>query len=297
MATPPKRAKYQFWIVRSLLLALLTFPIETALAEEPLKLAVTDIVGMEELLVEYRSFQETLSRLSQIEVKLFPVTSRTVIAEALRSKQVDLAICGPAEYVVLKQRTDVVPLVSLIRPSYYSAIIVLASSNLKELDQLRGKKIGFGDIGSTSYHIAPMQILADAGINPQKDLQPIFVDKNVAWQALKRGDIAAFGMNHDRFLEFCEADSQFKLEDFKVLAKGVDLPGDLIVAAPHIGQDQRDGLRKAFAEHSEELLEALLQGKRNQKYRNIQFNLAIKDSDYDVIRKMYATIGYPEYAK
>ena len=49
------------------------------------KFAVTDVVGLEELQREFQKFQEELSRLSGVAIKLYPVTNRTAVVESIRS--------------------------------------------------------------------------------------------------------------------------------------------------------------------------------------------------------------------
>ena len=41
----------------------------------------------------------------------------------------------------------------------------------------------------------------------------------------------------------------------------------------------------------------LLKGEDTQKYAGMHFLASIEDRDYDYVRSMYATIGFPEYAE
>jgi hypothetical protein len=77
--------------------------------------------------------------------------------------------------------------VGFSRPDYFSAIIVLAEKGITDLDSLNGKKVAFGAVGSTSKHLAPMQLLKDRGMDPLKDIEAIHIADNVAWEALRRG--------------------------------------------------------------------------------------------------------------
>ena len=46
------------------------------------------------------------------------------------------------------------------------------------------------------------------------------------------------------------------------------------------------------------LIDAVLMGPdENQKFRGMAFIPAVADSDYNYVRKMYATIGQPQYAE
>jgi phosphonate transport system substrate-binding protein len=55
-------------------------------------------------------------------------------------------------------------------------------------------------------------------------------------------------------------------------------------------------VRLAFKQHGDILLNAMLTGTRNQKYTKMKFLSNIQDSDYNYIRRMYATAGYEEFA-
>jgi phosphonate transport system substrate-binding protein len=46
------------------------------------------------------------------------------------------------------------------------------------------------------------------------------------------------------------------------------------------------------------LIEAILAGgEENLKYEGMQFLPGVEDRDYDYVRSMYETIGFPEYAE
>ena len=56
-------------------------------------------------------------------------------------------------------------------------------------------------------------------------------------------------------------------------------------------------LKSAFVNHSADIVAAIMQGRRNDKYGNMKFIADVKDKEYDFIRKMFKRIGYPEFAK
>ncbi len=259
-------------------------------------IAVTDITGLEELKRDFQKFVDTLEKSSGFKIKFFPVSSRTVVVEALNRKKVDFVLTGPSEYVVLNTKTNAKPLVRFSRPDYYSAIVTLASSGITQAKQLKGKKIAFGDVGSTSYHLAPMQLLSDVGIDPRDDIKAINVSRHLGWKALKRGDVQALGIKHEMFAIFRSAEKELEPAHFRVVLRGPDLPDDVLVAGSHVSEDACAKLTKAFSDNSKELVKAILVGEGNKKYKGMKFIAGVKDSDYDYIRKMYKTIGYPEFA-
>lgn len=228
-------------------------------------------------------------------VQLFPVPNRTAAVEALNAKKVDLVLTEPAEYVVFKKRTDAKLVVGFSRPEYYGSVVTVVGSGIDGVEDLKGKKIALGDVGSTSRHLSPIQLLADLGLNPEKDLQVMHINRNVAVEALKRGEIAAVGINRTDLPGLAK---RFPDVVFRVIARGRDLPNDVLLAGTHIDDATVAKLKKVFSENSDALIAAILQGPdENQKFTGMAFIPTISDKDYNYIRKMYATIGQPQFAE
>lgn len=260
-----------------------------------MRLAVTDVVGLENLQREWGPFQKALKETSGIDFRFFPVPNRTAAVEALNSKRVDVVLTGPAEYVVFRMRTNAVPVVGLTRVDYFSNIVVRADSPYNAPADLKNQKFGLGSIGSTSRHLGPMQALADHGLDPRRDVQPVHLSTSVLLEALKRGDVAAAGMNNTDFTRLRERSPDLS---FRVIARGRDLPMDLILAGPHVAAAEIETLRAAFKQHGAKLIDAILGGgDENQKFKGMHWITTIKDEDYNYIRRMYATIGQPQFSE
>lgn len=278
--------------------AALTLTVTTsATAAETIRFAVTDVEGLEALQREFKPFADVLAQASGMKVEMFPVTSRTAAAEAMRAEKVDFVLTGPAEYVVMQKLAKAYPVVGFSRPDYFSAIIVMADSGINAPAELKGKTVAFDDIGSTSGHLGPMQLLADYGLDPAKQVKPMHVNRNIAHEALKRGDVAAIGVNYRSWTDRVRAkDTDLPPGAFKVIARGPDLPNDLLLAGPHVDKAVVEKVRTVFGERSDDLIAAILKGEDNQKYKGMKFLPGVKDSDYDYVRAAYATIGYPQYS-
>ncbi len=273
----------------------------TAARAEAIKLAVTDLVGLEELQREFGAFKAELEKATGSKIEFLPVTNRTAALEALRFKKVDFVLTGPAEYVVMKKRANADVVVGLSRPNYFSMIVVMADSPYFSLKDLKGQKIGMGSVGSTSRHLGPMHILAEAGVDPLKDVQVIHTNVRLVWESLKKGDVAAAGIGRSDYegLLAKEAETKGGLPPsaFRVLARSPDLPNDLLIAGTHVDPAVVETMRKAFSEHSDALVAAILVGEQNKKYAGMRFLTQIGDKDYDVVRVMFKTAGYPEYSE
>lgn len=276
------------------LVSALAITVVTAFAAsaEPVRFAVTDIEGLEALQQEFGGFQKELSKLTGLDIELIPVSSRTAAVEAMNSGHVELVLTGPAEYVVMKQLSDPRIVVAWQRPDYFAQVAVLANGPIRSVEDLKGKKVSFGSVGSTSQHLGPAQVLADFGIMYGKDYEGVIISRNVAAEALIRGDIAAIGLNYGHLNSIRKA---FPNAAFAVVARGRDLPNDILVARKDIPEEVFVKVREAFLKHGNELMNAVLKGEDNQKFKGGIFITDVKDSDYDYVRSMYRTIGIESF--
>jgi len=267
-------------------------------APTTLRMAVTDIAGLELLQSQYGTFRDTLSKALGQDVEFYPVSNRTAAVEAMRAQRVDFVLTGPAEYVVFRKLAGARPVVAFSRPDYYSTIVTLADSGIRNLQDLKGRKVAFGAIGSTSDHLAAAQLLADAGLDPQRDVIATHVDRNIAWEALKRGDVAAVALGYRKLTIIREKEKDLPPGAFRVIARGPDLPNDVLVAGSHVSPEELALVRKTFVEHSPELVAAMLSvGRDDQKYKGVKFLPNVDDADYEYVRSMYRSIGRPQLAE
>ncbi|WP_426119224.1 PhnD/SsuA/transferrin family substrate-binding protein [Pseudomonas sp. DSP3-2-2] len=264
---------------------------------QTVKLAVTDLVGLEELQREFGPFKAELERASGLSIDFLPVTNRTAALEALRFKKVDFVLAGPAEYVVMHKRANATVVAGLYRPNYYSMIVVKADSPLFSLQDLKDKRVGMGPVGSTSRHLGPMQLFADADVDPLKDINVTNTNLRLAWEGLKRGDLSAVGLGRSDYETFIAQEPEDQRNAFRVLARGGDLPSDLLMAGEHVPAATVASLRKAIVDNSAKLISSISQGPEQVKrYQGMRFLSAIADKDYNAVRSMYRTVGYPEFS-
>ena len=263
-------------------------------AQDTLRFAVTDIDGMEALQREMGPFKAAFEAASGLKVEFFPVSGRTVAVEAMAADQVDFVLTGPAEYVVFKARLDVQPVVSWARPDYYSTVVVLEDSPVKAPADLKGQMVSFGEIGSTSQHLGPVDLLAKAGLIYAVDYEPVFLNRNVAVEALIKGEIAGIGLNRTHIDSISK---KFPDQTFRVVVKGDQLPDDMLLASAKVSPEVVQTVRKTFADHGADILAALTSTEENAKYVGGTFDPTVTDADYDVVRKMFENIGITEFTE
>lgn len=276
--------------------ALIAFSLFTSVAQaqDTIRFAVTDIDGLEALQRDMGPFKEAFEAASGLKVELFPVSGRTVAVEAMAADQIDFVLTGPAEYVVFNARLDAQPVVTFRRPDYYSTVVVLDGSPVKAPEDLKGTKISFGEIGSTSQHLGPVDLLSKAGLTYAVDYEPVFLKRNVAVEALISGEIGGIGLNRTHIDSITE---KFPDQAFRVVVKGEQLPDDILLASSKVAPEVVDAVRKTFAEQGDTLLAAITSAEENAKYIGGSFNATVTDADYDVVRKMYENIGITEFTE
>ena len=257
------------------------------------KIAVTDVEGLERLQLEWGPFKEALESVTGETFEFFGVNSRTAAAEALRAETVDFVVSGPAEYVVINKLTNARPIVGLGRPDYFCGIIVRADSPYNTVADLKGETIAMSDIGSTSGHLCPTQLLADLGLG-LGDFEPLHTSRNIGHEAVKNGDVAAMGTNHNSWLRVRNGDESVPAGFFRIIARSGDLPNDMIMVGAHVPEEAALKVQTSIIENKDAIIAGILAHEENDKYTGMDL-VAIEDSAYDYVRAMYTNAGFPQF--
>jgi phosphonate transport system substrate-binding protein len=255
---------------------------------ETLEFAVTDVQGAEDLQQNYQTFRTVLGEVLEKKIELFPVDNYIAAAVALQSGQLKLALTGPSEYVIMRARTNAVPIIAITRPDYHSLILVRANSKIKSAAQLKGKTIAMWEIGATGGHLGAIKILLDAGLNPQSDFKTSMLGKK-GLQALKKDQVDALAIGMNRYKDLLKIDG-LSTNNFRIIATGQPLPSDLFVASSSLPNTLVENIRARLVENQDKLIEAILVGKANDKYQGAKL-VPANDSDYNMIREVYKAIG------
>ena len=256
---------------------------------EKLRFAVTDAKGLADLERDYEPFRSTLEQVLELPVEFFPVKDYFDAAAALQSNSVDLVWAGPSEYIVIKARTNALPLLELPRPEYYTVVWVRADSGIKSLAELKGKTIDMRKDGSTSSHLGAIKLLIDAGLDPQTDVN-IIMSGEYSLTPLETGEADAMTRAPYRYKNALE-EANASEEDYPIIATGQPLPGDIFIASSFLDEARRTDLQAKMLESQAQLMEAIASvatlGFRFQGSKLIPAN----DANYNFIREVYRAIG------
>ncbi|GAA4474731.1 hypothetical protein GCM10023190_09040 [Enteractinococcus fodinae] len=259
---------------------------------EPLRFSDTGVEGLETLVLEFEDFRVALEEATGLDVEFEPMASRTAAATALEYDDLDVLLTGPAEYVVLKEEADAIPLVGVTRDNYKAAIFKRADSDLESVEDLEGKQMITKEVGSTSGHLGPLEMLDSAGLDPNAGDVEVVPLSDTHIEAFATGDGDALGTGISDFEAVQEAMGDDAVE---ILAEGPDLPNDLFIARTGLGEDCANYLTDTLEENQDVLLEAIVQTGENDKYLGSEF-VDATDSDYDPTRRAFEAAGFDQYA-
>lgn len=275
-----------------------TVPTNASVSKMPdtIRLAVTDIQGLEELQRDFGYFREALEKALGTKVEFFPVSDRSAAVAALQTDQVDLVFTGPAEYVVIKAKTEANPVISITRPGYRSMIVVHADSPYKTVADLKGKKIAMSDVGSTSGHLGPSKILVDAGLKPGTDIEALTLGDGFL-TAFKNGDTDALGCNRTD-LDLLIKEQGVKEEELRILQEGPLLPNDVFVLNSKYSSEVAKAISEKMKANESELVSAILKSGSGDTSKYTGSKLVVADDkQYDYVREMYQAIGVDDFSE
>ena len=261
--------------------------------EDKLKFTVTYIHQPEALEELYGEFASTLAEIIDMPVELVLVGNHTEAASALQLAELDLVLAGPSEYVIIGSNTNAIPIAAIARPNNRSVIAVGVNSQIQSIAQLKGKTIAMSSVGSTTGHVGPLKLLLEAGINPQRDLEMLWLGSEGSREAIQKKQVDAWaGSTFD--YEKLTLNQQPSQQKFKLLAEGELLPDDVFIASSQLDPELVEILRHEMLANQEKLIAAIAQTQENKKYASSQLT-PVQDSDYDSIRQIYKAIGEDKF--
>lgn len=256
-----------------------------------LKMADTGIEGMGTLEEAFAPFAEDFEALTGVELELYSLANRTAAGTALQFDEVDLVFGGPSEFVLFQELAELDILFSIVRPHYGSSFVVKADSDIDDLSDLADRRIALKDVGSTSGHIFPMKLLAEAGLDV--DSLDIVMAGDARIQVLINDDVEAMGGGNKDWDAVREQDPR---TDYRLLAQTDTLPGDPVIMRASLSQDCRDALRETLTAHSDQLWDSLTSTERNaDKFieRDAYLSFETDPAIYQIVREAYEVAGIP----
>jgi len=143
-----------------------------------LKVALLPDENASELIKRNQPLRNYLEKRLGKQIELVVTTDYSSMIEAMRFGRIDLAYFGPLSYVLAKSKSNIEPFAAMVtggKPTYRSVLIANVASGVSSLAGAKGKKVAFGDRASTSSHLIPKTMLAEAGLVQDRDYEEHFV--------------------------------------------------------------------------------------------------------------------------
>lgn len=266
-------------------------------ALSPVLLAVPASAGQKPLVISTMPFDDPAAQTAVFNLlsrHLADSLSRPVEFEAgnsydeviarLKSGKVDVAFVGAASYIKARRSGDVRAILRAIRhrnSSYHGIVVVKQGSPIKGLADLKGKRFAFVDKSSTAGYFFARRLLERAGLDPDRDLQPIFAGghhKVVQMVADGEADAGA-----------CFEGAQQTLRDPQAvlpIARTEPILGDPVVVRPGLGSELINRLRSALIE-----IAVVPEAKNFFVFSEIDGFVPAFDSDYDRVAELIREAG------
>lgn len=252
---------------------------------DTLKVALLPDENASELIKRNQPLKDYLEKELGKKIQLIVTTDYSSMIEAMRFGRIDLAYFGPLSYVLAKSKADIEPFAAMVgdgKPTYRSVVIANTNSNVNALSDIKGKKVAFGDRASTSSHLIPKTLMAEAGVVHDRDYQQHFVGSHDAVAVnVANGNAEVGGLSEVIWKALLER----KLVDaskVKVIAYSKDYPQYPWTMRSDLKPDLKDKIRVTFGNLKDP---AVLKNFKADGFA------PITDKDYDVIRDMGKLLG------
>lgn len=179
----------------------------------------------------YERIAAMISEKLGCEVKVYISTNYNAEIEAMRNDKLEIAEFGPLGYVLAHEVAKAEAVATFAdangKPdSYWASIVTYPQSGIKTVAEIRGHSFAFSDPASTSGHLFPAYGLRKAGLDPDKDLRPVYAGSHTAsFEALYNRKVEAGELNSEQLESAIQRD-HYKDGDFLFLWKSGPIPID-----------------------------------------------------------------------
>ena len=230
-------------------------------------------------------------------VEFFMPTSYASVIEGMVNGWVQIGVHGPNSYVLAKEKDPTLEVFATYTktkghfqeegPGYKAVLISKSDSKFSSIEALKGSVVGLADPASTSGNLLPRMVFGEK-IGTGPELEKYF-SKVVYTGGHDQSALAVKeGRVDDAFVATHRLDNVIdrglaKKEDFQVIWSSDVIPQDPMVYRGDLCEPIKAAIREAFLTlHDNPDAKPFFDGINSTKF------VPMKDSDYDIIRKLVA---------
>ncbi len=256
----------------------------------------------ETLEAKAKPLEQLLSDELGIPVTVSVSTDYNTIVEAMASKQVDVGFLPPNAYVLANEQSNVKVLLQAQRygikqpggestdelvDSYRSMIVVKSGSDIKDLEDLKGKTIATQDVTSSAGYVWPVAEMKKAGIDINTDVTTVQVKgHDQAVLSVLNGDVdAAFVFEDAR--NTVKNDYPEIMDEVEPMYFTEPIPNDTISVRSDMSEEWDKKIQDAFIAigKDEEGKQIISDIYSHEGY------VVSQDSNFDIVREYAEQVG------
>ncbi len=257
-----------------------------------LRFAVTRFLSLAQIEEAYGPVTNYLSRQLGVSVELYAPEGYEASGDAIGRGEADIADLAPLAYVRAKVRyPHIRPFLALIAdgsPTYAGYIVVRAASPYETLSDLKGKKLAFVDVDSSSGYLYPSYLLRERGIDPRTFFSSVtfYGTHDRVLDAVLKGEVDV-GATYSKALAYTRNRGVNPM-DYRIIAKTPRIPNDVICARHDLPRSVVDNVAAALLS-----LTTLTQEGRDVLGRSLQVNGFVRagDEHYAGVREIAMKMG------
>jgi len=275
---------------------------EAGYVPEKLTVQFVPSQAAETLEAKAKPLEQLLSDELGIPVTVSVSTDYNTFVEAMASKQVDVGFLPPNAYVLANEQSNVKVLLQAQRygikqpggestdelvDSYRSMIVVKSGSDIKELEDLKGKTIATQDVTSSAGYVWPVAEMKKAGIDINTDVTTVQVKgHDQAVLSVLNGDVdAAFVFEDAR--NTVKNDYPEIMDEVEPMYFTEPIPNDTISVRSDMSEEWDKKIQDAFIAigKDEEGKQIISDIYSHEGY------VVSQDSNFDIVREYAEQVG------
>jgi phosphonate transport system substrate-binding protein len=201
-------------------------------------------------LADYRPLFNAVAQRTGLRFDLKVAQSYGAVVEGMCNGSAAIAFVGPVTYLQARGRGCAELLAVAVkdkRSVYHAGIFVPNASPVRTLADLRGRRMAFGDVNSTSSFVVPVTMLLDAGIDPARDLAGVHLlgSHSSSLAALVEGRVDAAALSFESY-DKAVREAVPGARDLRVVARSEAIPYPPLIVGSRVPAKTRAQLRDAF---------------------------------------------------